>query len=415
MLPLLAAMAGGVLLVHATAAAVVLWVVARGQGIGDWTSFYAAGTLVRTGQGGALFDAARQEAVQRALFGEGMKLNGYPLPAFVAVALSPLTRLSFGASFWLWLGMNSAVLAVLARAMWRHLEGVARPVRALAVGAAALSTPVVDTLLLGQFDLLVLTGLVGCYALLRRDRPGWAGAALALALIKPQAAAAAVLLLVVKGEWRALATFGAAAVALIGAPTVLLGAHTLRDEIALVASYPGSSSDYAVNAAMMINVRGAVASLTGSSNPWLWAPPLAAIAGVSVTVAVRSWQQRPSADARSWALALLLPLMSSPHVQMQTAVLAVGAAALYARAMADAGREVRAEEALLAYTGIGVLWILSVAGASVTFAPLLVAFALAAGCWPQPTGERSANAGLARAAQEGASGARAPAATLAVR
>lgn len=237
-LPMLAMMAGGVVLLHVLAAAVVLMAVARGEGIGDWVAFYAAGTMVRTGHGASLYDAAAEVALQRSLFGDGVRAFGYPQPAFAAYAFAPLSRLSFAASYGAWFAVNAALAAMLARAAWRHLDSAPRRLRLAFVGCAALLTPAVNTLLLGQLDLVVLATMAACYALLARGRPFGAGALLALALVKPHIAAAAVLLLAVKGEWRALAGFATAGAPLLLAPMLLLGPGIAADQARLMTLYP---------------------------------------------------------------------------------------------------------------------------------------------------------------------------------
>lgn len=372
----------GAAVVHVLAASIVLGTVARGDAIGDWVSFYAAGTMARTGDARYLYDPSVRDAVQRALFGEGVRTIAFPQPAFFAYAVAPLSNVSFAASFFAWLSLNLGVTALLARAAWRHLAGVARGPRTAIVLCAAISTPVVDTLLLGQLDMLVLAGVVGCYALMQRERRFAAGAALSLTLLKPQVTAAGVLLLLVKREWRVLTGFAWEGAVLLLVPAVLLGPQILVDQARLIASMPGEANGQAVMAGMMVNVRGAIVSVTGISTSWVWAPPFAAIAVACLWVGVRAWRERTALDARSWAIALALPLLCSPHVHLQTMVLLLGAGVLYARAAADAGRAVRIEPVLAAYAGVTAFWLLSVAGVSLMFAPILVVFALMVRRWP---------------------------------
>jgi len=385
-IPMLAVLAGGMALVHVLVAAVVLGTVARGEGIGDWTSFYAAATMVRTGEGGQLYDFGRQSATQLALFGGGLTPNAYPLPAFVAIAIAPLSRLSFSASFWLFFAANCALMAGLLRAAWRHLRPAPRGMRIAFVACAACSTPAVTTLLLGQLDLFVLAAMLGCYALLARGRSGAAGAVLAVALIKPHVALAVVLLLLVTRQWRALGGFAAVGAPLLLAPALALGPHTLVDQARLIASYPGSSTDHSVAAAMMINVRGAAVSITGSSSVWLWLSPLAAIAGVAAAAAVRTWRRNGALDAQSWAVALALPLLYSPHLHLQTMVLLVAAAALYLRATSDAGPAAPVELVLGAYVAVAAFWLLSIAGVALMFVPVLFAYRTLVRAWPRRAG-----------------------------
>lgn len=379
-MPLLLMFAGAIIIVYVLVAALVLTSVLHGNAVTDWVSFYAAGTLVREGQGARLYDFAAQAAVQRSFFGENVEPNAYPLPAFVAIVLAPLTALPFAASFSVVLVLNLMLLGGIARAGWRYLEGV--PGRRTLIACAVVSTPVFVTVLHAQLDLVVLAAIIACLAMLRRERPMSAGAILAIALVKPHVAAAIVLLLIVKGEWRALVGFGSVGIPLLLGPVLLFGPGILRDQIALIASYPGSSTDHRVAAEMMVNVRGLVTSTTGSSNVWLWAVPLLIIALASAAFAIRAWRAHPSTDAQSWALALTLPLLYSPHVHLQTMVLVVAAAVLYVRARADAGRSITAEAALGALVLVAFMWLLATAGLALMCVPLLGLFVVFTRDWP---------------------------------
>ncbi|MDP9237860.1 MAG: DUF2029 domain-containing protein [Chloroflexota bacterium] len=213
------------------------------------------------------------------------------------------------------------------------------------------------------------------------------GAVLALALAKPQVAAAVLLLLLLKREWRALAGVGAVAVPLFAGPMLLLGPGVMLDQMRLLAMEPGASTEHSFNAQMMVNVRGAVISVTGSSSVWLWGPPLLLIAVAALYAAVRAWRSRPLLDPQSWALALALPVLCSPHMHLQTMVLLLGAAVLYVRARADAGNHARPEWVLAVYAAVGLLWLLSIIGISLIFVPVLVGYELIALRWPRAAGE----------------------------
>lgn len=379
----LGVLSAGAVLVELLAAVIVTASITRGEPVGDWVSFYAAGTLVREGNGGQLFNSASQAAVQHEVFGRDFVANGYPLPAFVATALSPLTFLSFVQSYWLWFAINAVALGVLGIWGWRELRDVGPQFRALVLGAGALSTPVLYVLVLGQIDLFVAVSLVGCYTLLRRERPFSAGCLLAIGLAKPHLIAAAVLLLVVKREWRALAGFAAVALPLLTAPILMFGPMIVVDQARLLFSYPASSTDHNVAAAMMVNVRGTIVSIAGSSTPWLWLPPLALLGLAAIGFAVRTWTRNGVAARQSWALALVAPLIYSPHAHIQNMVLLVCAAVLYVAARERSGRgETRPEQALLALVLMVSFWLMSVAGLSLLCVFSIGGFAIAARAWP---------------------------------
>ena len=397
--PTLAVLALGVVVVEALIATSVLNVVASGGAIGDWIAFYTAGTLIRTGDGVHLYDVSTQVAAQRVLFGAGNEPFGYTLPAFVAFLFAPLSRLSFAASWWVWFAVNLAMLGGLLRLGWGWLRDVQPALRATFLACAVLSLPALDVLLLGQVDLFVLAGIAGCYALLRADRPFTAGAVLALALFKPHLAIAAVLLLLVKGQWRALAGFAAVGGPLLIVPALLLGPQALADQVALVASYPGTATELRVEAEMMINVRGMVTSFTGTSDVWMWLPAFALIAAVGLYLAVRTWTSRPALHPQSWALAFALPLLYSPHAHAQSMVLLIGAAALYLAASQSSDRpKVSVEWVLVAFIATTVLWLVSLAGAALMVVLVLGAYGLFARRWPETPAAGVAASGSLEAA-----------------
>lgn len=351
-------------------AAYVLNAVAHGRGIGDWPSMFTAGELVRSGRLDELYRPAAQLAVQRRVFDSGAPLNAFPLPAFVAVLLAPLAALGYRASFALWLAGNLTIAGALALVAWRYLSALPRAARLLFVGAAACSLPVLNTLLFGQFDLLVLAAIAGAYACLRRNHRAVAGLLLTAAMVKPQLVAGLVLLLLVRREWRVLAWCMAASCALAAIPVLAAGPRIIADEARLLSGYNNAGAAFSVHEDMMINARGVMTSVAGGAPPVSWMLALAAVGAVSVGVAVRAWSRvATTTDERAWALALLLPLLCMPHVHMQSAVLAVAALALLLRDRVDRGLEPRAEILAAACLALTPLWLINAAGG-----PSLAAF-----------------------------------------
>ena len=388
--PLLVLCAGAVL-VEALAAVIVTAAITRGEPVGDWVSFYAAGSLVRDGQGVLLFDPATQHAAQQAIFNRELVANAFPLPAFVACVFAPLTLLSFVASYWLWFAVNVCALIALGAWARAELRDVNPRLRTLVITCAALSTPVMYTLVLGQVDLFLVGAIVGSMLLLRRGRPRAAGCALGLAVMKPHLVAAVVLLLVAKRQWSVLAAFGVTASILVFGPALLLGPNTLADQARLIVSYPASSTDHNVAAAMMVNLRGFVVSIAPAATLWVWLPPLVVIGTAGLAAARPVWRHNSAVSRQSWAVALLLPLLYAPHLHIQSMVLLLAAAVLF---VADQDREapvLRAEHVLGAFVLIVGLWLISVAGISLLCFVSIAACGFALRRWPEHAVGRSGN------------------------
>ncbi|MDE3097453.1 MAG: hypothetical protein KGK07_15820, partial [Chloroflexota bacterium] len=138
------------------------------------------------------------------------------------------------------------------------------------------------------------------------------------------------------------------------------------------------------NAPMMVNVRGAIASLTGADRILVWGAPQALVAAVAAGMAIRVWRARGAADAQSWAAALLLPLILSPHMHMQSVVLLIAAWALYLRAARDEGHAITPEVAVAPFIAVSALWFVSLRGPALVSLPLLAMFWLCSRRWPAP-------------------------------
>jgi hypothetical protein len=378
----LAVLSAGAVFVELLAAVFVMVTITRGNPVGDWVSFYAAGTLIRDGHGAQLFDPASQAAAQEAIFRRDLVANGYPLPAFMAFVFAPFTLLSFAQSYWLWFAVNVCALGVVGVMARDELREADPGLRRLLLIAAALSMPMMYVLVLGQIDLIVAGSLFGSYALFKRGRRFSAGCVLGLAIAKPHLVAAAVLLLLVKREWRALAGFSAVAMPLLVAPVFVLGPPIIVDQIRLWISYPGSPTDYTE---MMVNLGGTIASVAPSSPRWVWLAPQLLLGTVALGLGARVWKRNDAAAGQSWALAFLLPLLYSPHVHIQSMVLLLAAVVLYAAAQDRRKPVLRSEHVLSALVLIVAFWLLSVAGVSLLSVFSIFVFLVALRAWPVPS------------------------------
>jgi hypothetical protein len=362
---------------------------------GDYIAFYAAGSLVRGPDAAGLYDAATIEAAERALYpGTFDEPFGFVLPVFVAWAFAPLSMLPYTPSFLIWMAINAALLALILIVTERTvLREVPQPIRLVLLGAAAISMPALATIMFGQVDFIVLAGLLLGYLLLCAKRPWLAGLALCLVLVKPHFLVGVALLLVATREWRPLAVLAGAGVPLLMVPAVLAAPETLLDNARMLAAFPGQSDDMSVNAPVMANWRGFIISLTNSTNTWYWAPGLAVIGCVSLAIA---WPRlsgvaRGSSSDQAFSLAVLLPLILSPHLHTQSLSLLLIPAALALRAY-WLGPESSADRAAIvvtavfaAYAALFLLPFFAIQGLSLTFFGLAATFAAVALRWPGAT------------------------------
>ena len=149
----------------------------------DWRVFYAAARLAHQG-GDPYNQAAIQAAEQAAQMYRHLQpsLNNFADLPIVAWFLTPATWLSFWASFAVFTGIGAMVAAVSLR-LWMRQMGWERT--GFWLTGAMASWVMLLGFTSGQFDALLLGGLVASLVLMRKDLPWLAGACMIVVLLKP--------------------------------------------------------------------------------------------------------------------------------------------------------------------------------------------------------------------------------------
>jgi hypothetical protein len=289
----------------------------------DLLSFYAAGRFVLEGRAGDIYDPDAIERYQEDLAGRevGGAEQGLPFfnPPFVAGLLAPFTALSLPAFSGIFFAVILGTVLLAGSALQRFVRIEGRGRRSLVWFGYLTFLPVTWLLMQQQLSMLVLLGWAGFAYFEMKGRHGLSGAALAIALVKPQSVVLILGLLLWKRRWPTLRAFTAAA-----APLVLLSLLVSGPEA--IVEYPRFLIESTrwegrgVNAMGMFGWNGLAASLLGERAPPAWSYlPLTAVTLGALALVWRGSEWRPQSAEFGLlcGITLLTAMLTNPHFYLQ--------------------------------------------------------------------------------------------------
>jgi Glycosyltransferase family 87 len=292
--------------------------------------------IIRDGDGGRLYELDTQRAAQERVLLPYITLRPdsllpYLHPPFEAVLVAPLLGLPYGVLYLLWSGLILLALAGSVILLAGTLP-VAGGARWLLLAAICSYNGVYQALWLGQSSPLVLLGLCGAYASLKRRRDGWAGVALVLMALKPQLLLVVALLLLLQWRWRPMVVcgglLGGLGIAMMPLLGILWPLHYARF-LSGITTWGGSHHEYP---AIMHNWRGLAYNLFGGVAPGLVGPVVAGLTLIALLGLVLAWWRargvvESAAGERAvdltWAACVLLATLIAPHLYIHDLTLLI--------------------------------------------------------------------------------------------
>jgi hypothetical protein len=237
------------------------------NGYQDFTIFYAAGRMVRSGQTAALYDLGTQYRVQRE-FAPNVPIRSaalpYNHPSFEALLFVPLTFLSYIAAYRSWTILNLAVLAASLLVLAKSFPEIGSLPRPLLVLAGTGFPPIAIAIVQGQDSVLLMFLFAVALAALEHGNDAAAGAALALGLFRFHLVLPLVFLLAVQRP-RLLRGFTPIATALTLLSVAMIGWRGVAGYTRLLLNIEDHGAGGAV-VADMPSLHGIISRLMGTTN-----------------------------------------------------------------------------------------------------------------------------------------------------
>src|SRR5688500_9650926 len=152
----------------------------------DFISTLTGAYVIRNFDGTNLYNLPTQQLAQNAVLEREGSLLPYNHLPWEALLVMPLVDLPFPIVFAFWTMLAGLAIGVSLGMMDSALP-VTRQVGWVMSMAACSYLPLIRSLMLGQNSAMVLMGICGTYVALKRNKPGWASAALVNVALKLQA------------------------------------------------------------------------------------------------------------------------------------------------------------------------------------------------------------------------------------
>lgn len=174
---------------------------------GDYLQEYTGGLMVKNPElRASLYDLETFKRQQHEVEVTGFAWDDsqyFPAvyPPFWYTAVSPLSRLDYPTAAFIWAALMTACLIVALLLIYRFTDA---PLFLLLI--LCLCTPVIHSISSGQKGTLLLLIFTGSFVLLKQLRPTGSGIVFALSLFKPYLGVSVGLLMLLRGNWRWVAS-----------------------------------------------------------------------------------------------------------------------------------------------------------------------------------------------------------------
>ncbi|MBZ5564049.1 MAG: DUF2029 domain-containing protein [Acidobacteriia bacterium] len=286
----------------------------------DFRAMYAAGQIVRSGNGSRLYDLQEQARAEEAIFERpGLLLIVHP--PFEALFFAPLTRFSYASAYLIW-GAINILLWMLFAYLARSFAPVPQQIFRYLILCFTFF-PLWITMISGQTTIPLVVLYCLTYIALKGQQDFRAGVFLGLGLFRFQLVLPFALICLLRQKWRMMAGFAVTAVLLGGLSVVAVGLSGVASYVTLLVNIvrrPADSLYGAFATSDMPTVRGVLSVLmAGRVAPEWVSVTVALVSGLLILFVAGLWRrkdrlERDASLGLMFAAALAVTLITGYHV-----------------------------------------------------------------------------------------------------
>ncbi len=234
------------------------------RGDADFRAFYSAGYMVRSGQGGQLYDSQALKAVQDARISRSAGLLPYTHPPFETLLFAPFSIFPYRGAYLIFLGLNLTCLLICYRLLRKKLWLAGAAWNWLPLLLFINFMPVAAALMQGQDSLILLLLLSAAFVQIGRGNDLIAGSLLGLSLFRFQILLPIAFLFFLWRKWHLLASMAVLALFVFTLSIFVSGAEGIRQYLRFIytmgVKLAATSQVGYVPVAAMPNLRGLLLS-----------------------------------------------------------------------------------------------------------------------------------------------------------
>ena len=235
----------------------------------DFTSFYTAFSMVKSGEAAKLYDLNTQAIYQQRILAGYVFKDGvlpYLNPPFIAFIFSPLAFLPRNIAFVIWIILQFSLLTWLVLLLSKLTRQWSKPERQLLLLLLLSFWPLSYTILLGQFSLIILIGFVQVYISLKTSKLHNAGIWLAsLFMIKPQVVLLPAVMTLTKRYFRVLLIMGSVCLLIIAISSLFIGWAPWKEYIGFIPQISNYFNKFGLIPGGEYTFRGILSMIFGNS------------------------------------------------------------------------------------------------------------------------------------------------------
>jgi hypothetical protein len=173
----------------------------------DFLNSYAAGQLIRSGHGRALYAKGGEQIFPNKLASTQVALAPFDRLAYEALLYVPLSLFSYRTAYWIFMALNLAVIPLCIRMLQPYLPRLGQLWHWLPTAVFLCFLPVGLSLIAGHNSILLLALMLASAVSFYQERDFRAGVFLGLTLFRPEFSIPIALLFLVWRRWRAVTGF----------------------------------------------------------------------------------------------------------------------------------------------------------------------------------------------------------------